>query len=541
MLTSNATVLKFFVGLAMVTASTVVLVTAASASGKVSTGTSLSSSRNSSFTSGANSSVTLTATVTAAGIAVTAGTVDFTDGGTTIAGCKVKAMSGSGQATCTTTFTAEGDHFLDATYSGATSGAKTYLASSGSLTQAVNNHTTVNGNTYCNTGSISIPDNTETSPGLAVPYPSEMFVSGQTATVGDVKASLSGLTYPHVQDLEVLLVGPAGGSLVLMSSVGASEGDPAANNVNLAFDDAAESPLPESFPLTSGTFKPTDYGTTEGFPAPAPATFGESEPFGTSTLDEEFGDTDPNGTWSLYVITDAPGDGPGQISSGWCLALTGGMQNLTSTTVSSSQNPSFTASPDNDVAFTATVTQESDSAAVTDGSVSFTSDNTVISGCGSQQLNSSGQATCATSYAGAGDYTVEASYGGSASFAPSDGTVNQKVVKHTVAISPSSLPHATVKTAYSVTLSAKGGMSPYHWKRASGTLPAGLSLSASKGVISGTPTKVGTFDFTVAVTDSSHPALTAKKAYSLTVKAKSQKSPLNARGLLRLAAPTRET
>jgi hypothetical protein len=87
-----------------------------------------------------------------------------------------------------------------------------------------------------------------------------------------------------------------------------------------------------------------------------------------------------------------------------------------------------------------------------------------------------------------------------------------------VAITPEALPLATVKTAYSVTLSASGGTDPYKWKLASGTLPAGLSLSGTKGTISGTPTKAGPFTFTVQADDSAHPtALSATTRYTLTV------------------------
>src|SRR5215469_11977339 len=54
-----------------------------------------------------------------------------------------------------------------------------------------------------------------------------------------------------------------------------------------------------------------------------------------------------------------------------------------------------------------------------------------------------------------------------------------------------SLPSAAVGTAYSHILQAAGGSSPYSWSIASGSLPAGLTLS-SAGVISGTPTASGT-------------------------------------------------
>jgi len=85
-----------------------------------------------------------------------------------------------------------------------------------------------------------------------------------------------------------------------------------------------------------------------------------------------------------------------------------------------------------------------------------------------------------------------------------------------VSITTSSLPTAKLGVAYSKSLAATGGTAPYSWSLASGTLPAGLSLS-SAGVISGTPTAQGTSNFTVRVTDSSNPAQSATKALSLSV------------------------
>jgi hypothetical protein len=63
------------------------------------------------------------------------------------------------------------------------------------------------------------------------------------------------------------------------------------------------------------------------------------------------------------------------------------------------------------------------------------------------------------------------------------------------------LTKGTVGAAYSFVLQKKGGDPPYVWELASGALPAGLSLNANTGAITGTPTQDGTFSFTVRLRD----------------------------------------
>ncbi|WP_411906995.1 putative Ig domain-containing protein [Rhizobium mayense] len=88
----------------------------------------------------------------------------------------------------------------------------------------------------------------------------------------------------------------------------------------------------------------------------------------------------------------------------------------------------------------------------------------------------------------------------------------------TIAITPASLPAATVATTYNQTITASGGMAPYTYAVTAGSLPAGLTLSPA-GVLSGTPTADGTFNVTITATDSSAGAgpYTGSKAYSLAV------------------------
>ncbi len=74
----------------------------------------------------------------------------------------------------------------------------------------------------------------------------------------------------------------------------------------------------------------------------------------------------------------------------------------------------------------------------------------------------------------------------------------------TVAITTTSLPNGTVKTAYSAAVQASGGCTPYKWEIASGTLPAGVTTKVSSTTttlkLTGTPGTAGTDSFVVKVT-----------------------------------------
>ena len=157
---------------------------------------------------------------------------------------------------------------------------------------------------------IAIPGNSASGHGN--PYPSEISVSGMTGPVTDVDVTFKTLSHSYPSDLDTLLVGPRGQSVVLMADTG---GNTPISSLDFTFDDAASASLPVSAPIIGGgTYRPTS-GTTFNGTAPAPA-----GPYG-ATL-SVFNGTDPNGTWSLYAFDDFPTAHGGSIAGGWHLRVT---------------------------------------------------------------------------------------------------------------------------------------------------------------------------------------------------------------------------
>ena len=111
--------------------------------------------------------------------------------------------------------------------------------------------------------------------GPASLYPINLSVSGLSGTIANVTVRLNGMDHTYPGDLDILLVGPAGQSTILMSDAG---GTFDLVNADLTFDDAALALLPESLQITNGVYKPTNYGTSDTFLAPAPTgPWGESD------------------------------------------------------------------------------------------------------------------------------------------------------------------------------------------------------------------------------------------------------------------------
>jgi hypothetical protein len=88
-----------------------------------------------------------------------------------------------------------------------------------------------------------------------------------------------------------------------------------------------------------------------------------------------------------------------------------------------------------------------------------------------------------------------------------------------ITFNTTSLLQAKECVAYSTKIVVSGGKSPYTYSLSGGALPSGLTLTANSGTISGTPDKgtAGDYVFTIGVTDSSSPPLSASRSFTLTV------------------------
>jgi subtilisin-like proprotein convertase family protein len=180
--------------------------------------------------------------------------------------------------------------------------------------------TNVSSQTFSNATPIVIPASgtgaTTGSP--SNPYPSAITVAGLTNPVSKITVTLKQITHAFPGDVDVLLVGPTGVKFVLMSDViGVNDW----TGQTYTIDDGAAALFAASGAApASGSFKPTNFGTGDQFPAPAPAgPYLDPATAGSATL-AAFNNLNPNGTWNLYVTDDA-GTDIGTLAGGWDLTI----------------------------------------------------------------------------------------------------------------------------------------------------------------------------------------------------------------------------
>ncbi len=120
-----------------------------------------------------------------------------------------------------------------------------------------------------------------------------------------------------------------------------------------------------------------------------------------------------------------------------------------------------------------------------------------------------------------GTATTAGAYSVSITATDANGLTDAKTYSGTiaagVAITTASLPTPVLGQAYSQTVATTGGGAPVTFAVTGGTLPAGLSLNASTGAITGTATTAGAYSLTITATDTN--GLTDAKTYSGTIAA----------------------
>ncbi|MEW6365850.1 MAG: putative Ig domain-containing protein [Acidobacteriota bacterium] len=85
-----------------------------------------------------------------------------------------------------------------------------------------------------------------------------------------------------------------------------------------------------------------------------------------------------------------------------------------------------------------------------------------------------------------------------------------------IIVGPLTLAPAILNQGYAQAISAEGGTAPYHHAVTAGALPSWLTLDADSGLLSGTPTALGSSAFTITATDSK--SCSGSQTYTLDVR-----------------------
>lgn len=364
-----------------------------------------------------------------------------------------------------------------------------------------------------NLTTISIPGaNFGTDAGTASPYPSAISVSGISGTVEKLTVSLVGFGHSFPEDIDLLLVGPNGQSVVLMCAVG---GGSDVNGVDLVFDDAATSSLPENSAITSGTYKPTAYDTALLDP-PAPSG-------GYSSSLSVFNGTAPNGVWSLYA-RDWFDDDIGSIAGGWIISITtqgascceGNSLPVLSSIPDQTINEDTVAGP---IAFTVSDAETTAGSLVVTATSSNTNlvpnQNIVIAG---SATNRTVAVTPSPNQSGNSTITISAFDGTGSStrtFLLTVDSVNDAPILASITNRVIHAGSILVITNSASDVDTSGNFLSYSLP----TAPSGATIETSNGVLTWVPAshQIGTHPFTVQVSDNGSPSLNDSGSFSVSV------------------------
>lgn len=159
---------------------------------------------------------------------------------------------------------------------------------------------------FTNAGAILVPGVGTSGPGA--PYPATITVSGLPTSGVTVKnVTLTNMNHTWTSDVDIVLQSPTGENVILLSDFGGSND---LSNTTITFDDAAATTVTNVNPIPSGTFKPTNVGTPDDWPAPGPTGVNQANPTLATFVNNV------NGVWKLYTNDQAGGDA-GNINGGY--------------------------------------------------------------------------------------------------------------------------------------------------------------------------------------------------------------------------------
>lgn len=156
--------------------------------------------------------------------------------------------------------------------------------------------------------------------GPANVFPTRLVLSGLSGTVTDANVTLLGLSSARPDDIDVVITGPNGQKVMLMSD---ACGTTSFESANFSFDDSAPTFLSNNGTCPASTsYKPSNYVGAAPEPdnlSVFPGGPGGPAPPYLNAL-SFFNGASPNGTWSLYLIDDEDAFF-GALMSGWALTL----------------------------------------------------------------------------------------------------------------------------------------------------------------------------------------------------------------------------
>jgi large repetitive protein len=424
---------------------------------------------------GVNQNVTLTATVTptaTGAVATPTGMVNFYDGTTLLntTPVSIAQVGSSNEASFQTSFSTTGSHSITAVF---TTGDMNYFGSTSvALTENIETAPTVTGVSPASGPAVG---------GTAVAITGTNFTGATSVSFGGLAAA----SFTVNSATSITAISPAGTGtvdVVVTTPGGASATFAADRFTYIPTLTLSSSPLPAATAETaysrtltaSGGTAPYTYAVTSGaLPAGMSLNPTTGALSGTPTAAGSFNFT--------VTVTDHSGS---EVMAAYSLTvsaptITVSPATLTVPAFGSAYNQTLTASG---------------------GTGSYT--YSVAAGAlpAGLALSSAGVISGTPTTSGSFNFTVTAKDG--------DGFTGSKAYSLTVSaptimVSPATLPAATAETAYSQTLIASGGTGSYTYAVSAGALPAGMSLIPTTGVLSGTPTAVGSFSFTITATDSS--------------------------------------